>query len=415
MQVKYASFADNQLTGGIPVLPNVAVFLNMSSNRLTKGTFSNPPASLQLLYLANNSLTGNLPSAEDLPANLTLLDVSCNRFAGALPSALPPSLAVLNASNNVLTGELPSNWSMTTSLAELRLDHNAFTGKLPATWSAWGKSSQNSLQLSLVNASLHGDVPQQWVQQFCIAIFRAIEPQILFKPVTVKMTSTTMQAGPFLELAAQHASINVSLGGAVYEFSYSSPKSMCGIPNAVRNVALVWGVFAALLVVVIICTHLWLKRAPTAAISGVSAKLTRVTSSFNNKKLHKPKQVTEKIWFFMTNVIYFLYSQVTDVITIHQVFQSGQLRYAFLLLGILLLPYAFTFLLIIRVSVEYCQGKLGNWSSLLIAAAYFVGVLLSPVIYLMVELLLVFHGLGCPLPRWFKSLDVERIPSEVSG
>ena len=42
-------------------------------------------------------------------------------------------------------------------------------------------------------------------------------------------------------------------------------------------------------------------------------------------------------------------------VTIHQVFQSGQLRYAYTLLAILLVPFAFMFLLVVRVTIKICQ------------------------------------------------------------
>ena len=350
MQLKYVSYADKQLTGSIPILPSVAVFLNMSSNLLTDATFSNLPASLQLLYLAKNNLSGSLPPADALPTNLTLLDLSYNRLSGSLPSTLPANLAVLNVSNNNLIGTLPSNWSTVQSLAEVRLDQNAFTGKIPAEWSAWGQSSKNSLQLSLVNANLHGTMPQKWVEQFCVAIFTVTEPQVLFQPVAINLSSaSTVQAGPLLQLSAQHASINVSLEGKLYGFSYDTPDSMCGIPNALRNVALVWGVFAGLLLAVVVCVLLWLRRSRNMAAGRLSTKLTKVKACFNHSRLHMPKKVSNRIWFLLTDVVYFMYSQVTNIITIHQVFQSGQLEFAYPLLALLLLPYAMTYVLVTRI------------------------------------------------------------------
>lgn len=114
---------------------------------------------LQVLYLGDNHLSGNLPSPNDLPANITLIDLSNNGMSGTLPSTLPQSLAVLNVSGNNLTGALPSSWSTNLNLVELRLDTNGFTGTLPASWSAWGKGTYNSLQLSIKDTDLQGHVP----------------------------------------------------------------------------------------------------------------------------------------------------------------------------------------------------------------------------------------------------------------
>lgn len=240
MQVSYATFAANQLSGRPVVLPNVSV-LSMGYNKYTNITFAGLPPTLQLLYLENNSLIGSMPALQDLPASVTFLDVSNNLLSGSLPTALPPNLAVLNASGNSLTGPLPSNWSFVKSLVELRLDNNnMFSGVLPASWSAWGKTSHNSLQLSVVNASLHGHIPQQWVQQFCLAIVESSLPQILFQTkvvyINVSAISRAVVTAPQLELPAQHASINVTVSDKFYSFNYASPGSICGIPKAARNV-----------------------------------------------------------------------------------------------------------------------------------------------------------------------------------
>lgn len=181
-------------------------------------------------------------------------------------------------------------------------------------------NSKNSLQLSLVNATLHGTMPQQWVEQFCVAIFKATEPQLLFKPVAVNMSSATVQAGSLLELSAQHASINVSLEGKLYGFSYDNPGSMCGIPDAVRNVALVWSMFVALLMAVVVSVLLWLRRSQNKTPGRFSTKLSKVTACFKHSRLTVPKKVSNRVWFLLTDVVYFVYSQVTDIITIHQVF-----------------------------------------------------------------------------------------------
>ena len=74
MQVLYMLLADNQLSGAIPALPSVTIY-NVSSNLLTEANFTNLPA-CNLLYFANNSLTGSFPQPSQLPANLALMDLS---------------------------------------------------------------------------------------------------------------------------------------------------------------------------------------------------------------------------------------------------------------------------------------------------------------------------------------------------
>lgn len=148
MQVLYATFADNQLAGSIPVMSNITLGLNMSSNRFSTVSFEAFANSLQLLYLANNSLNGTL--AFTLPANLSLLDVSYNDFSGPLPSHLPPGMSVLNVSHNAFNRSLPKGWGKIQSLAQLNLDNNKFSGALPAEWSALGNNTYNSLQMSIL-------------------------------------------------------------------------------------------------------------------------------------------------------------------------------------------------------------------------------------------------------------------------
>lgn len=133
MQVVILSLANNRLTGTVPYMPNL-LMLDMSSNRLTEPRFDAVPAFLQLLYLSNNSLTGELSQLGSLTwspqymefissyPELSLLDLSYNNLSGSLPQVMP-FLSVLDISNNSFAGTLPSSWSWRMpSMARLRLD-----------------------------------------------------------------------------------------------------------------------------------------------------------------------------------------------------------------------------------------------------------------------------------------------------
>ena len=239
MQAQVVRLDQNHLTGTIPLWANISV-LNATSNRLSNQTFAALPASLKLLYLANNSFSGPFPDHAMLPVNLTVLDVSYNSLSGELPQALPANLSVLNASENLLTGSLPSNWSR---LVELRLDNMDLSGKLPAKWSEWGGNTSNSIQLSLVSSGLGGSMPQQWVKQFCLAVVQDTDKQVLFDPTTLALNfyqydiahnnrqeEVLVPVGSQIAIVAQHASINVTLKGKRYTFSYQDPGSICRIP-----------------------------------------------------------------------------------------------------------------------------------------------------------------------------------------
>ena len=414
MQAVYVSFAMNELTGIVPVYWQALQVLDASSNHFIDAHLEYTyiySEHLNLLYLGNNSLTGTLP-ASGLAPNLTLLDVSYNNLSGPLPQALPMGLSVLNVSHNSLSGTLPSNWSALQLMGDLRLDDNSFTGQLPASWASWGNNTGNSLQLSIVNTSLQGQVPRQWVQQFCLAIFSSAsnaKARQLFYPIQllIEAFGVTEFLGPSIILPVQQASINVTLGSKLLTFDYDSPGSICGIPNAARNVGLLFGIFAALLLGTLVAIKVWQKRQPTSVSTGFFAKLRAIPTLLNHSKLHGVHLLLERIWFLVSDVMYFVYSQVTDAITIHQVFESGQLRYAYLLLGILLLPFAFMFLLSVRVSVTASADLISGRNCFHKTVAILIGLVLSPVIFLLLELALVVRGLGLPLPNWFKILHVD--------
>lgn len=399
----------NQLSGTIPQMANLAV-LNATSNKLSYSSLADLPASLKVVYLANNSLTGTFPQPNQLPANLTVLDLSNNLLSGALPQALPANLTVLNVSQNQLTGSLPTQWQR---LAELRLDDTALTGVLPDAWSEWGSNTSNSIQLSLVNNNLHGQVPRKWVEQFCLAVTHDFSEQVLFEPTPLQLDfyqgdiahssrdeSVFVPIGSPITLVAQHASINVTLNGNLLSFSYQDPNSICGIPNAIRNSALLWGVFLVLILGTITGVHLRLRHKKDFSIPRFLTRLTLLSSIQGNQKVQLSKVVATAMWVFLTDVVWFVYSQVTDIITIHQVFSSGQRRYAFILLAILLLPFLLVMLLVARVCVKHVQSKIfttcrGRCNSVMCnVIAIAIGLALSPFLFLALYVAMLIQAIG---------------------
>ena len=156
----------------------------MSFNQFTESRFEIMPAKVQLLYLANNSLTGNILQLEAYADHsVTLFDLSYKNLKGPLPQDIPHSLSILNISNNAFVGTLPSSWSMLHVMTELRLDDSPLSCGLPPEWSAWGSKTGYSLQLSITNASLHGHMPRRWIKQFCLAIVRNRTARLLFQPI----------------------------------------------------------------------------------------------------------------------------------------------------------------------------------------------------------------------------------------
>lgn len=382
-------------------------------------SFEQLPGSLQVVRLSNNALIGPFPAAAQLPPNLTILDLSHNLLTGTLPSALPAKVAAINVTHNHLNGTLP-DWEG--ALAEVRLDNNDFSGKLPVSWSEWGKTSSNSIQLSLLNAQLHGNMPQQWVLQFCLAIVQSSSTQMLFTPNTTQVFLYTgaygsvyypVSFGDPIAVTAQHASINVTLNGKRYSFDYNNPESLCSIPHAARNAGILWGVFGAMLACTIVGSQVYLRRKPRDSFAGrLTVIKAAATSALDHKKVQMPKRIAIKVWFFASDIVWYLYSQVTDGITIHQVFSSGQLKYAYLLLAILLLPFVCIFLLVARVSVKHRlsrvdRGQSENRSRKIMhqAGAVLSGLLISPVLFLALQLDLMLQCFGFSVSKFFKLAD----------
>ena len=115
------------------------------------------------------------------------------------------------------------------------------------------------------------------------------------------------------------------------------------------------------------------------------------------------------MWFLVSDVGWTILDQVTDAITIHQVFSSGQPVYAYILLAILLVPFAITFILVVILSIRRCQGMVAGRSVVRQAAALLIVLLLAPLLFIGLELVLILHGIGVPLPLWWGYLGIDLV------
>lgn len=389
MQIAYLQLNSNQLTGSLPSMWQAM-------------------ASLQYMDLSRNSLNGTFVSAT-LPSNLSYLDLSYNKMTGALPIALSQTLSVLNLTHNGFVQSLPAQWSASTTIAVIQLDSNPITGKLPKSWAGLGKSTGNSVQLSAVNTSLHGAIPQEWVQQFCLNVVNngsRLEARTLYQPQQIPLTfaaqglsSLSITVGEPVVLPPQYASIHVTLGGKNQSLTYSDPSDVCGIPHAVRNIVLLWLLFAVLLLTIALGLFFWFRRMPMSP----SHLTKQLTTKFDRLVLqHRAWRVLKLTWgavqFVMLDVVYYVYSQVTDILVIHQLTAAGN-KYGYILLGVLLLQYILVMGVVMLINVKAEADKC-KWRPMIYRARRVaIGIAWSPVTMTVLEFGLVLNCLSIPMPK----------------
>jgi kinase len=132
-------FAANcSLVGNIPssiVRLRNLVNLDLSSNNLTGeiprgiGNLS----SLEQIELFSNQLSGEIPVGLGACKNLRMLDMSMNRLTGEIPEDMfrAPSLLSVHIYQNNLTGCLPATLGTAPSLSDIRIFSNQIEGPLP--------------------------------------------------------------------------------------------------------------------------------------------------------------------------------------------------------------------------------------------------------------------------------------------
>ena len=113
--VEYLDLANNSLSGSIPSgLGNLTNLIG--------------------LFLNNNTLSGSIPSELGNLTNLTILTLLNNSLSGSIPSELSNliNLTNLDLSFNYLSGSIPAELGNLTKLTALYLYSNALSGSIPA-------------------------------------------------------------------------------------------------------------------------------------------------------------------------------------------------------------------------------------------------------------------------------------------
>jgi Leucine-rich repeat (LRR) protein len=102
-----------------------------------------------------NGFTGSIDVFGDIPNFSGRLDLHYNRFSGHLPPKMSASISYISVANNNITGSIPSGWSDLTKLTILGLANNRLTGTIPAFIGDY----TGLLVLFLRNNSFAGEVP----------------------------------------------------------------------------------------------------------------------------------------------------------------------------------------------------------------------------------------------------------------
>ncbi|MCO5553603.1 hypothetical protein L7F22_007128 [Adiantum nelumboides] len=135
--------------------------LDLSANFLTGNIPEEmcPPSNsyvLEQLLLANNQISGTIPSSLMNCLHLNILDLSFNKLTGNIPSQLSylHTLERLSLWYNQLSGDIPKELGNLTMLRSLNLNNNFLTGQVPAELSQCGELEWINLNSNLLTGTI---------------------------------------------------------------------------------------------------------------------------------------------------------------------------------------------------------------------------------------------------------------------
>ncbi|XP_078176229.1 receptor-like protein EIX2 [Carex rostrata] len=153
----YLDLSSNSLSGHLPPCwSNISYIVNLANNRLSGVVPSSLSCSvtLEVLKLENNSLTGEFPFDLQFCCRLKLLDLGENSFHGIIPDWVGESfqqLQILRLRSNLISGNIPSKLTQLNNLQFLDLSNNYLTGPLPS-------GLDNFTSMSQLFSLLNGDI-----------------------------------------------------------------------------------------------------------------------------------------------------------------------------------------------------------------------------------------------------------------
>ncbi|XP_031248974.1 receptor-like protein EIX2 [Pistacia vera] len=161
--------SSNSLAGSLPLLSSTMNTLDVSNNSFSGHVSQflchavNESKNLQILYLKDNSLFGELPDCWTNWQNLEVLDLGENKFIGNLPNSMGKlnSLRSLHLHNNNFSGNIPISFKNCTKLLVLNLHENRFVGNVPL----WLGERFSSLMILILRSNkFQGSLPVELCQ-----------------------------------------------------------------------------------------------------------------------------------------------------------------------------------------------------------------------------------------------------------
>lgn len=129
----------NQLQGKFPIPPLTATYVDYSTNNFSNSIPPNIGEYMSVAYffsLANNNLSGVIPTSICNATYLQVLDLSNNSLTGSIPECLVQNmefLGVLNLARNQLNGTIPDRFEANCVLKTLDISRNLIPGQIPGS------------------------------------------------------------------------------------------------------------------------------------------------------------------------------------------------------------------------------------------------------------------------------------------
>ncbi|XP_057811525.1 receptor-like protein 36 [Salvia miltiorrhiza] len=165
----------NQLRGELPLLPQGASYVDLSHNKFDRHiplNFVSFNFFLIFLSIANNSISGSIPTCICSAEAIQLVDISFNNLSGSIPPCLVErmsSLEIFSLRRNNIGGDIPDKFPTSCSLRILDLNNNNLGGNLP-------KSLANCKSLEFVSVgenNIGGNFPCMLPSRLKVLVLRS--------------------------------------------------------------------------------------------------------------------------------------------------------------------------------------------------------------------------------------------------